>query len=221
MGTIVAVKKSGLAYIGTNCLCTRDPLVKPSLTSGHDCIFHIGDSLVAIHSYLAFQQAFETLVVRNQRELTIDLSSRSAIHSFFVGVHGALKNQSFMHTQFQPQQDFEWSPMTAIVLNKHGLFKVDSARGVFELSKFWAMGTGENFSLGAMHTQYESDKDAKEIVKSGLLAAQEFSTADNGDIRIIPLPTTPEAHRLTLPDEIKSTKRRGSGKKKDAAETIN
>jgi ATP-dependent HslUV protease subunit HslV len=188
MGTIVAVRKGEQAVLATNCWSTRDYLVKPTLTQKHDCIYRIGSVLVGINAAVAFQQAFESFIIRNKEMLTkADLTNRHGVYAFFHSVHQVLLQHAALQTQFQQHQDFEWTPMTALVLAPQALFKVDSARGVFELHKFWAIGSAESCAHGALFTAYNLDLSAEQIARAALSAAAEFGNADLGEHRIFTL----------------------------------
>jgi hypothetical protein len=140
-------------------------------------------------------------------------------------LHSELRSHSFMQTQFQASQEFEWSPMTALVLNKNGLFKVDSARAVFEIDKFWAIGTAEAFALGAMQATYNDPKlTASDIAGAALEVTSKFSPSDCGEIRLLKLPieTKNQTHQLdddsSLFRKKSSTKSRKKRDKKEADE---
>jgi ATP-dependent protease HslVU (ClpYQ) peptidase subunit len=47
---------------------------------------------------------------------------------------------------------------------------------VFEFDRFWAIGSGRDFALGAMFTLYGKSKDARKVAEAGVLAGAEFDT---------------------------------------------
>ena len=179
MGTIVAVKKGNQGVIATDCWNLRDPMMKNSINTGGHCIIRIGDSFVGLNSTAGFQSAFEE-AVQQIGPKNFTLGSRSEIFLTFSKIHDFMRQQSYMLVHFQNAQDFEWTPMNALVLNKTGLYKVDTTRAVYEFTKFWAIGTGESYALGGMQIAQETkDSEGKgrtpeEIAKMGLRAVQEF-----------------------------------------------
>ncbi|EDY86665.1 20S proteasome, A/B subunit [gamma proteobacterium HTCC5015] len=50
-------------------------------------------------------------------------------------------------------------------------------RDVTEFERFWAVGSGAEFALGAMHALYERLDDAEAIARAGVEAGAEFNTA--------------------------------------------
>ena len=61
--------------------------------------------------------------------------------------------------------------------NSKGIFGVYSLREVSEYHKFWAIGSGSEFALGAMHVLYDRLDSAQEIAEAAVEAGCEFNTA--------------------------------------------
>jgi len=59
---------------------------------------------------------------------------------------------------------------------------VFSLREVFEFDRFWGIGSGRNFALGAMHAGYDSTASAAEIATLGVNAGIEFDTSSGGPV---------------------------------------
>ena len=64
--------------------------------------------------------------------------------------------------------------MTALVANAHGIFGVYSMREVFEYTRFWAVGSGREFAIGAMYALYPKLRTAEAIAKAGIDAGATF-----------------------------------------------
>ncbi len=54
---------------------------------------------------------------------------------------------------------------------------VATTRSVDEIKRFWAIGSGQEYALGAMHAIYDDCDDVREIANAGLNAAIEFDDA--------------------------------------------
>jgi len=61
-----------------------------------------------------------------------------------------------------------------MVANAHGIFGVYPMREVYEFARFWSIGSGRKFAMGAMHVAYEQDLSAREIAEIGVRAGCEF-----------------------------------------------
>lgn len=186
MGTIVSVKKGSQAVIATDCWNVRDPMIKQNFNLGSHCISKIGDTYLGINATYGFQTAFDaavqTIGVKN-----LSFSNRIDVHNSFMRIHELMRQQFYMLVHFQNTQDFEWTPMNAIVLNESGLFKVDTTRGVYEFSKFWAVGTAEAYALGALEAIYDEKESAENIARTALRSCREFDSNSTGDIMVFHL----------------------------------
>jgi ATP-dependent protease HslVU (ClpYQ) peptidase subunit len=72
--------------------------------------------------------------------------------------------------------------MIALIANDSGIYGVYSYREVFDYDRFWAIGSGRNYALGAMYAAYDRMKSAADIAKAGVAAGIEFDTASSGPI---------------------------------------
>jgi ATP-dependent protease HslVU (ClpYQ) peptidase subunit len=66
--------------------------------------------------------------------------------------------------------------MTVMIANPSGIFAVYSMREVFEFDRYWAIGSGRDFALGAMYVAYTRAKDVAQVAKIGIAASAEYDT---------------------------------------------
>jgi ATP-dependent protease HslVU (ClpYQ) peptidase subunit len=71
-----------------------------------------------------------------------------------------------------------------LIANAHGLFGVYSYREVFEFERFWAIGSGRSFALGAMYAGYDTLKTAREVASLGVEAGNEFDKNSAAPVRL-------------------------------------
>ena len=71
-----------------------------------------------------------------------------------------------------------------LIANAHGIFGVYSYREVFEFERFWAIGSGRSFALGAMYAGYDKLKTAREIATLGVEAGCEFDKNSAAPVRL-------------------------------------
>jgi ATP-dependent protease HslVU (ClpYQ) peptidase subunit len=55
-------------------------------------------------------------------------------------------------------------------------------REVFEFDRFWAIGSGRDFALGAMYAVYAKAKSAAAIAETGVMAGAEFDTGTSAPV---------------------------------------
>lgn len=172
MTTIVVVRKNGVAAIAAESLTTfGDMRLASDFDAAHDKIMRCGDSYIGVAGSSAHQLVLENLVARDAK---LKLHSRADIFESFRRLHPLLKEECFLNPKEEEEDPYESSQITALIANPAGIFGFYSMREVFEYKKFWAIGSGREFALGAMHTVYDQDLSAEEIARIGIEAGVAF-----------------------------------------------
>lgn len=168
MTTIVAVRKNGVASIAADTLTTFGNTKLPShLDASHDKILRIGSSCVGVCGSAAHH-----LVLANLLEKTPDvqLNSKAQIYETFRKLHSVMKEEYFLNPKEDEEDPYESSQITALIVNEFGIFGIYSMREVFEYTQYWAIGSGHEFALGALHQAYPRYDGAIEIAQAGVEA---------------------------------------------------
>ena len=175
MSTIVIVRKNGQACIAADTLTSFGELRQHSTYEKNgDKIFSDGENHIGIVGSAAHE-----LVMRNLlNNIEYDFSSREGIFESLRKMHPLLKDEYFLNPKEESSDPYESSRIDALILNRKGIFALFSLREVFEYSRFWAIGSGGDFALGAMFSLYERDDlGVAEIARAGVEAGIEFNTA--------------------------------------------
>ena len=168
MTTIVAVRKNGVATIAADTLTTFGNTRLPShLDASHDKILHIGDSYVGVCGSAAHHLVLANLLARTP---DVQLNSKAQIYETFRKLHPILKEECFLNPKEDEEDPYESSQITALIANTNGIFGIYSMREVFEYTQYWAIGSGHEFALGALHQAYKQRKDATKIALAGVEA---------------------------------------------------
>ena len=112
------------------------------------------------------------------------LGTRDEVFETYSKVHQILKERYFLNTKEDEDDPYESSQITSLVANRHGIFGVYSYREVFSFDRFWGIGSGRNFALGAMFVAYEQDKDARSVAEIGVQAGAEFDKSSAAPFQI-------------------------------------
>jgi ATP-dependent protease HslVU (ClpYQ) peptidase subunit len=64
-------------------------------------------------------------------------------------------------------------------MNRSGIFGLYSLREVDQYTRFWAVGSGAEFALGAMHVAWDLLDDAEAIARAGVEAGACFDNASS------------------------------------------
>jgi ATP-dependent protease HslVU (ClpYQ) peptidase subunit len=172
MTTIVVVRKGGNAVIAADSLTTFGTTrLAPAYDRHPQKITTYGDSFLGVAGSAAHQLVLENLLARTPG---LDFHGKAAIYDSFRKLHPLLKDEAFLNPKEEEDDPYESTQVTALVANEYGIFGVYSMREVFEYSQYWAVGSGREFALGAMHAQYSKLRTAVAIARVGIEAGAAF-----------------------------------------------
>lgn len=168
MTTIVAVKKNGVVAIAADTLTTfGNTRLHASQDASHDKILKIGDSHIGVCGSAAHHLVLASLLAKSA---DVQLNSKAAIFETFRKLHPILKEECFLNPKEDEDDPYESSQITALIVNATGIYGIYSMREVFEYTQYWAIGSGHEFSLGAMHHAYAHYDNAEDIARAGVEA---------------------------------------------------
>lgn len=178
MTTIVVVRKNGQVVIAADSQTTfgDDQRLPAAYDVFHDKIFRIGDNHLAIAGSAAHDLVLQAALKGMKSR---DFSSRAGLFETFRKIHPKLKEQFFLRPEEEEDDPYESSQMMVLVANRHGIFGVYPMREVYEFSRYWAIGSGRKFAMGAMHALYEQDLSAREIAEVAIRAGCEFDASSS------------------------------------------
>jgi ATP-dependent protease HslVU (ClpYQ) peptidase subunit len=174
MTTIVVVRKAETAIIAADSLTTFGTTrLAPEYDRAPHKVAIYRDSFIGVAGSAAHQLVLENLL---ERHPDLELHGRAAIYETFRKLHPVLKDEAFLNPKEEDDDPYESSQMTLMIVNPSGIYAVYSMREVFEFERFWAIGSGRDFALGAMHALYEKTKSPRTIAEAGIMAGAEFDT---------------------------------------------
>ncbi len=185
MTTIVVVRKAGEIAIASDSLVTFGDTRLSGAYEANEKIIQVGDSYIGLAGSTA-----HFAVVRKLMSTMGDLrlSSREEVFETFLRAHALLKEQFFLNPKEEDSDPYESSQITALIANPSGIYGVYSYREVFCFDRFWGIGSGRNFALGAMHASYDRLKTARAVAEVGVKAGIEFDKSSAGPFRVFSFP---------------------------------
>jgi len=188
MSTIVAAVKNGVACIAADSLTSfGDTKQSAEFVVDSDKILLLANSSTNVNSktltYMgivgsaAHQLVMQSLVIDHADK--IDLSDRMSIFNTLKTIHPILKEEYFLNSKEEDEDSYESSRVDALIMNENGIFGLYSLREVEQYSRFWAVGSGSEFALGAMQTAYEIYDTAEQIAQAGVVAGATFDNASS------------------------------------------
>ncbi|PID62339.1 MAG: MFS transporter [Gammaproteobacteria bacterium] len=178
MSTIVVVQKGGRACIAADTLTTfGDVRLDSSMDVNHSKIqtfggTHMGIVGSAAHTLVA-ERAFR------DPELDVNFSDRDHAFDTLLRLHPVLKERYYLNAKDSDEDPYESTRMDAVFINANGIFAMFSLREVYQYARFWAIGSGACYALGAMHAVYDRLRSAKDIARAGAEAGAAFDTASD------------------------------------------
>ena len=183
MTTVVIVRKNGMVALAADTLVTFGDTRLSHGYEANDKLFRVGDSWIG----MAGTTAHFPVLRRALSSLPADelkLHSRDEVFDTFLKIHPKLKEVFFLNSKEEDADPYESSQLTALIANHAGVFGVYSYREVFEFDRFWAIGTGRAFALGAMYAAFDKAKTARELAELGVRAGCEFDKNSSGPVNV-------------------------------------
>jgi ATP-dependent protease HslVU (ClpYQ) peptidase subunit len=178
-----------VARVGSQVAIAADALVTfgdTRLSHGYeanDKLFKVGNSYFGMAGTTAhfpvLRKALGTLPADD-----LKLNSRDEVFDTFLKLHPRLKEHFFLNPKEDDVDPYESSQFTVLIANASGIYGVYSYREVFEFDRFWAIGSGRSFALGAMYASQSRARSARELAELGVHAGCEFDKNSAGPVRV-------------------------------------
>ncbi|MBL8149960.1 MAG: MFS transporter [Blastocatellia bacterium] len=175
MSTVVVVRKGESCVIAADSLTTYGSTkLSSSYNRNRSKILKMKENYIGIVGSSAHNNVLRH-ILKNYPDV-ISLKGIEEIFDSYLKLHPILKEKYFVNTNEgkDEQTEYESSQIEALVANQHGIFGMFSWREVFEYERFWAIGSGREFALGAMFAVYDRLPSAEEIAIAGVSAGAEF-----------------------------------------------
>ena len=173
VSTLTVARKGSRIAIASDALTTFDETrLPPDNDAAPEKIVRIGDAYVGIVGFTAHHLVIQDALERME---TADFSSRRAIFETFVDLHPVLKEDYYLLPDSGEEGDpYESTQVSILIASPAGIFGVYDMREVHEFKKFWAMGSGFAYALGAMDARYDDAPDAASVASLGIEAGCTF-----------------------------------------------
>jgi ATP-dependent HslUV protease, peptidase subunit HslV len=181
MTTLVVVQKGKQVAMASDSLVTFGDTRLGHQYEQNEKFFKIGDSLIGLAGSTAHFPVMKKLLASLPE---CKLGSREEVFETFLAIHGQLKERFFLNPKEDDADPYESSQITTLIANATGIYGVYSYREVFKFERFWGIGSGRNFALGAMSAVYDQLDTAKSIARAGIEAGIEFDKSSSGPIRV-------------------------------------
>lgn len=173
MTTIVVVEKDGLAALAADSLTSLGEMrMTARYAAGKSKVLKVGEAYVGLSGNTVHRQVLESYFAGLKRP--VRLGSPREIFETWRRMHVVLKERYYLNPKDEDSDPYEATQIAGLIASAHGLFGVFSLRDVHQYSRFWAMGSGREYALGALAVLYEMPLGAEEIARRAVEAACEF-----------------------------------------------
>ncbi len=172
MTVAVAVFKKNHLVIGAD---TQTNFGDNSMTSSDykaSKILTINGTYIAGTGWALYDNIFKDLLL-NKKNKNVKLNNEESIFKFFNNLYFTVKEKySYVNNQCN-ESNTPFADLDArfLIANRNGIFLVTSMMSVHKFERYYAIGAGGDYALGAFHVLYDSNLSAKEICQKAILAA--------------------------------------------------
>ena len=182
MSTIVVVRKGALACIACDTLANIGTVKQKA----HYCaapgkIFGFRDAFIGTVGYAVHNAVLQSYFAGHAEQ--VRLSTAAEIFETWRQMHKALREEYHMNPRAESDDAYETTRMTALIANPTGIFGITPSHDVEAYPRFWAVGSGAPFALGAMFALYERNHEVEEVARAGVAAGAEFD--DGSELPIV------------------------------------
>lgn len=181
MSTIVVVKKAGKVCIAADSLTSFGDLrMGATYERIYDKIQKFNGSHFGIVGSAAHELVMSSVLKKEalaENEINVDFTSRENIFESFRALHPILKDKYFLNSKDEDEDPYEATRIDGLIANEQGIFGIYSLREVSEFNRYWAIGSGSEFALGAMFAVFDQLDSAEAIAKIGVEAGAEFNSS--------------------------------------------
>ena len=188
-----AIKKDEIAIAADTQMSVGSLVTTAEDLKNCDKLLRVNGSVIGTVGWKAMSIMLETIISEKGGLFVMD--DRNKIYRSMMNLHKEMKENYFLETSEFKSQPVESLQLEALIINKNGIFEIGSYREVNQFSRFWAIGSGSRYSMGAMEALYHNAIDAKDLVEAGVYAAAKFDSGCS-------LPATSEVMKLSVEQRV-------------------
>jgi len=182
MSIAVAVKKNDEIVMATDRQTIFGSSRVPFDNLTTEKIHEVGSALLATTGWGLYENILDDILARSKN---LRLTNRTTIFRFFMRLWRELHDKyPFVRDQCDKDDDSPFGSLDSsfLIANQSGIYHVGSDMSVTYFEKYYAIGSGADYSLGALHSLYSRRLDAAGVASQAVEAAVAFDVHCGGDI---------------------------------------
>ena len=181
MSVIVAVRKGSQIVIAADSQDNFGDLRPPPENHEALKLRKIGDAVLGSSGWALYDDIFAHYLGKRR----VSLTHRASVFNFFVKFWKDIRrNYSFVNDQPGKETETPFANLDAsfLIATTEGIFLVSSNMSVSEFRQYYAIGSGSDYAIGAVHALYEREKDPAAIADRAVRAAMAYDNSCGGRI---------------------------------------
>lgn len=170
MTVAAAVNKNNRLVIGADTQTNFGDNCMPGDNYGVSKILTINGSYIAGSGWGLYDNILKDVLL-GKKNKNLKLNDEMSIFKFFNALYFTVKEEySYVNNQCNSSSSpFADLDSRFLIANKNGIFFVSSIISVHKFEKYFAIGSGCDYALGAIHALYDLNYSAKEICQQAIL----------------------------------------------------
>jgi ATP-dependent HslUV protease subunit HslV len=185
MSIIAAVRSTDAITIAADSLAVfGEGLIVPANNARVCKLMRIGDAVLGGTGWAVYDDIIDHHLADKPPP---SLNNRRDIYAFFLDLWSVLREKYTLVNDQAASKDTPFGDLDAsfLVASPGGLFKVSSDLGVTEFTRWYAVGSGSEYAMGAMHALRDRVDEDAVLVTHACQAAIDMDAHCGGDIDII------------------------------------
>lgn len=181
MSIVVAITKNNRTVMASDTMGFYGSQRVPTDNSKVVKIRRVGTALLAMTGWTVYDNIFEDFLAQ---EKTPALGSSKEIFTFFLGLWKELHERYPFVNDQADNKDSPFGDLDAsfLIANGSGIYKISSDTNVSRFDKYYAIGSGSDYALGAVFTTYDRSDDAADLARRAVETAMNFDVYCGGEI---------------------------------------
>jgi len=187
MSIVVAVSKGERTVMAADTQTSFGHEVLPPDNLSTTKIQRIGGAVLGRSGWGVYENILCDVLERGQPPA---LDDAQGIFGFFTQLWKVLHQRYAFVNDQSKRKDGPFGDLggSFLVANANGIFYVAPNLGVTRFEKYYAIGTGADYSLGAMHQLYDREQDPASIARAAVSTAITFNVNCGGNVEVLEVP---------------------------------
>jgi ATP-dependent protease HslVU (ClpYQ) peptidase subunit len=187
MSIVVAVRKNGRTVVAADSLNVfGQERVGPD-NSRAAKIKPVGGTLLAVTGWSVYANILDDFITQHR---PLALNGEPEIFTFFLDLWKQLRERYLLVNDQATSKDTPFGDLDAsfLIANRSGIFKISQDASVCRFDKYYAIGSGGVYALGALYQLYDHVEDPAELARRGVETAIEFDIYCGRPIDVVEVP---------------------------------